>query len=71
MNKEIRDAYVGVMMQHKGQIVVLQRDEEIENACITFLAALHDVPAGDMAKAIEIVSERLKTSVKPAEDTQS
>lgn len=71
MNEDIKKAYLGILMQHKGEIVVLQRQEQIENACITYLAALHEVPAGDLARAIEIVAERLKTIPKASEEASS
>ena len=71
MNQDIKNAYLGVLMQHKGEIVVLQREEQIENACITYLAALHDVPAPDLARAIEIVVERLKNPPKASEEASS
>lgn len=68
MNDDITKIYLGFLMQFKGDIIVLQKKEQIENASITYLAALHGVPAPDLARAIEIVVERLKNPPKASED---
>jgi hypothetical protein len=68
MDENIKSIYLGFLMQFKGDIIVLQKKEQIENASITYLASLHGVPAPDLARAIEIVVERLKNPPKTSED---
>lgn len=72
-NFDIRKMVVGMLVVHEGKYLVLQRDEELENICITYLAARKEVDPVKMLTLINMVITRLKDepTAPPKEEEKS
>jgi len=59
-NWDLRKATLGVLMKNNDELVILQKDEQIYNFCVTFLAWKLQLNAYELDKALKIVEVKLK-----------
>lgn len=61
---DINSVMRGIVYDYNGELLIMQRPEDKYSASVTYLAAHYGVLAAELDKAIQIVTDRLKSLKK-------